>query len=461
MPATATGRGAQVILDGDAQKAARGAYAPTYLGNASRLADLQRSGAVADGSGPDGTTLTGGGAEDYLVDPVSGNALTAITRDAARARTNNPRVNAVMSPAPTITTSATHDATLTTQYGWNGSASVTAPPSGLGPFNYYGGIVTTMTWGAADIYAATIDTVTRSSTVLRQAVRVDAIKVEFQFTGSAGAKLRFIVDGQYASLTETPLAVAGGFSYATLDFTSAGGRRVRDIIVETYQAQFGSNVSVGPTGTLQKPGGTIRKMFVLGDSYCIANATTILNCFPGVLGDYLGIANVNNGGVGNTGWLANNGGANLSARQRIVPDVVPFAPDLLLITMGYNDVAMNMTALQNEVTATLQAVRQQPVLANIPIIVCPFGGSHTTAVSIPAETAIQAGVAAARSPFTYFIPTVNGPNGPWMTGTGNTGALAGNGNCDIYMSVDGVHPNDTGQAYLAGRLYDEITRLAI
>jgi hypothetical protein len=72
MPATATGRGAQVILDGDAQKAARGAYAPTYVGNAARLADLQRTGAVADGAATqDGTTRSGMPASDYLLGDTS------------------------------------------------------------------------------------------------------------------------------------------------------------------------------------------------------------------------------------------------------------------------------------------------------------------------------------------------------------------------------------------------------
>jgi hypothetical protein len=68
MPATATGRGAQVILDGDAQKAARGAYATTYGANARYLEDLQRNGIVADGVvTQDGTTRTGAAAADYLV----------------------------------------------------------------------------------------------------------------------------------------------------------------------------------------------------------------------------------------------------------------------------------------------------------------------------------------------------------------------------------------------------------
>jgi hypothetical protein len=61
-----------VILDGDAQKAARGAYAPTFVANAGRLDALQRAGAVADGTTtPDGTTRTGATATDYLVGTAS------------------------------------------------------------------------------------------------------------------------------------------------------------------------------------------------------------------------------------------------------------------------------------------------------------------------------------------------------------------------------------------------------
>jgi lysophospholipase L1-like esterase len=465
MPATATGRGAQVILDGDAQKAARGAFGNSYAANAMYLDSLQRSGVVADGFSPDGTTRSGGAAEDYLVDPTVSANLAVITRDAARARTNNPRVNAVLTPAPTITVSASHDATLTTIYGWNGGAfgfgagPIYDPPSGNGPFNYSGGLPTTAAWGAVDFPSVHYQAGDYEPVIKRMETKADAIKVEFQlFVQSASqSQFRVIVDGQYVSLTPTGFS-GTAFFYVVLDFTAAGGRKVRNIIIEGYQIQFGSALAVGPTATLQKPGGPVKKMYVLGDSFLVGTLTTILNSLTGVLADYLGIKNVWNGGVPGTGYLATTPPA-FTGRQRI-PDIVDCAPDLLLILLGYNDVSLSVTALQAEVALTLRTIRAQPVLANMPIICCPFGGSHATALSGPTEAAIQAGVADARVPFSYFIPTVNGPNGPWMTGTGNTGAPAGNGNCDLYISTDNVHPNDAGHAYLAARLYDEITRLA-
>jgi len=78
MPATATGRGAQVVLDpiGDPAKAARGAYAATLELNLAKQRTDVAAGAVADGSTSDGRTSTGGTAVDALAAP-SAAALTA------------------------------------------------------------------------------------------------------------------------------------------------------------------------------------------------------------------------------------------------------------------------------------------------------------------------------------------------------------------------------------------------
>ena len=62
--APAPGRGAQVILDGAAQTAARGAAAPDMAGNLAVKEALEGSGEVADGTTPDGSTLTGKPAPD-------------------------------------------------------------------------------------------------------------------------------------------------------------------------------------------------------------------------------------------------------------------------------------------------------------------------------------------------------------------------------------------------------------
>jgi hypothetical protein len=78
MPATATGRGAQVVLDplSDTAKAVRGAYATTYEGNRAKVAADVAAGLVSDGNRSDGTTATGGVAADVDVNPSAAAEVT-------------------------------------------------------------------------------------------------------------------------------------------------------------------------------------------------------------------------------------------------------------------------------------------------------------------------------------------------------------------------------------------------
>jgi hypothetical protein len=78
MPATATGRGAQVVLDplSNTTKAVRGAYAPTFEANAAKVAADVAAGIAADGNRPDGTTSTGATAVDIDVNPAATATIT-------------------------------------------------------------------------------------------------------------------------------------------------------------------------------------------------------------------------------------------------------------------------------------------------------------------------------------------------------------------------------------------------
>jgi hypothetical protein len=78
MPATATGRGAQVVLDPQTNttKAVRGAYASTFEANAAKVAADVAAGIAADGYRPDGTTNTGATAVDIDVNPAATASIT-------------------------------------------------------------------------------------------------------------------------------------------------------------------------------------------------------------------------------------------------------------------------------------------------------------------------------------------------------------------------------------------------
>jgi hypothetical protein len=73
MPATATGRGAQVVLDPSSAtaQAVRGAYAATMEANRAKVAADVLAGVVSDGTRQDGTTATGGVATDVAATPMA------------------------------------------------------------------------------------------------------------------------------------------------------------------------------------------------------------------------------------------------------------------------------------------------------------------------------------------------------------------------------------------------------
>jgi hypothetical protein len=78
--ASPAGRGAQVILDGAAQAAARGAASAELGVNASTKRALEEAGTVPDGSKADGSTQTGLPAEDPVLGPAAAStALDALT----------------------------------------------------------------------------------------------------------------------------------------------------------------------------------------------------------------------------------------------------------------------------------------------------------------------------------------------------------------------------------------------
>lgn len=69
------------------------------------------------------------------------------------------------------------------------------------------------------------------------------------------------------------------------------------------------------------------------------------------------------------------------------------------------------------------------------------------------EAATRSGwTAAIRSALGSYGVFVDPLTGGWLTGTGTVGAPMGDGNADIYLSVDTFHPTQAGHDYLGTRL---------
>lgn len=157
-------------------------------------------------------------------------------------------------------------------------------------------------------------------------------------------------------------------------------------------------------------------------------------------------------GVGSTGYLAIGGGAGkVKYRDRIATDVTALAPDIIVVSGGYNDTGSFTAAQEGTEAAALYAALQAANPAAT-LVVC--GPNFPTGIT-SAGTATQfrdAIKTAALNAGALFVDPILYPAGiSWVTGSGNTGAPSGNGNADFYVTTDAVHPSQAGHDYLGRR----------
>lgn len=369
---------------------------------------------------------------------VQFNGLDVLSKVAYAARLNNPRVNPVMASPPAISSSASHNAALTLQITPTTAASGTTP--GGTSVNSYGGVQTSDGVGCFKYPVNTVNG-TFSQAIWRVETIADAVKVEYKIIDiSSTGVVNFIVNGQYVSYTITTPGISG-IAYVTLDFTNAGGRQPRDIIMEAYNSDY-CGVAIGPTETISKPQGTVLKAFIAGDSMSSnGGATPIFTVWPQQFCDMLGIRDCRNGSVGGRGIITTLFGANCA---QTVSDIVAAAPDIIILACGRDDVGA-VTAPQEQAAALawFQAVRAQASLATKPIIVMQTYGLLSLASTQPIETAIDAAVTQMADPLIFALPDVNNAAGPMITGTGCIGTTTGAGNSDIYTNSDCIHFNSS------------------
>ncbi len=316
---------------------------------------------------------------------------------------------------------------------------------------------------------------------------MDGRAFEVLFAG-ADTSFTLVIDGHYATPDLIATTLASGVKGASLaqpntfvkvDFGSAATRRV-SLYARSTQ---------GPCAVAVAAGDTLRawdrsdeaSMGALADSYGGAFAPQW-----GVSGPFreaaaqLGIPHVDLDAVGGTGYAPNsvfsNAGDAFPARLASNTDTVP---DLFITAGGIND--NNAFALPPYATAAaaragfdaavlahfnaLRAALPQSVLVALGPW-APRQVSPTDAIAQSKADAILAGLQTAGGLW-VFLDNLNGGwrassgargtgAGPWQTGTGRAGAPAGDGNGDLYLASDGVHPNAAGCLYLGTRIAEDL-----
>lgn len=371
------------------------------------------------------------------------------------ARFDNPLSRAVMSSPPTVTTSTTADGTLTNIF------SVTGATSSV--FSYHGGARVDFLTNYTRLRSHTANNVTEYGLQRYECV-VDAAVFEVSTypTSPTAHNFRFIVDGQYVSLTATAPATFNAQSFFKLDFSAVGGRRRRHIVLEWSNSAGLRHVAVAPTNSVLRRPGTPFRVFYQGDSF-VSATTNAAGGFGigGVCSKLLGIDDAWVGGVGGTGWLVNNGGVETTFRQRNA-DIIAANPDIVVIAGGYNDrtTAFGNNLLRDEVAVWISQTRAALPNALFFVVGCWPGSLGPNSNAIYAENQIAAGVTLANDAATFFLPVCTDTAGSWVTGTGRTDAPNGTGNSDIYQGRVGdvTHPSDAGYLFYGERLADAIMR---
>lgn len=364
-----------------------------------------------------------------------------LRRLARNADAANPLTHSAMASPPTISNSATHTTALSVYVARTSSVFryIGAAQSG-GYFTSTPsvGVAGTSGWGVE------FDT--------------DSPKFEIWATcgggcPSGGVYGRLFVDGIAASLSYTSIPANSG--YTLVDFTSAGGRKMRHFRWETGTgATSFSGLQVSPYDTVTAPPATdgLRCLFI-GDSITQGTGSTYqFSAYPQVAAKYIGCDDPWASGVAGSGYL--NAGTGQKLGARMAQDIIATPHDVAIFAMGVNDVPYYTPAqIQAEATADFTTYR-----ASLPktfvVVLGPWPRTDQTAATQQAASdaikaavnaADPAGVAAGR---TCFVDTSRvGPSATTLiTGTGTDTAPASNGNADWYISgaAANPHPNQAG-----------------
>lgn len=266
---------------------------------------------------------------------------------------------------------------------------------------------------------------------------VEDVKVTFRLSGSARA-YRFIVDGRYVDLSGLVPGATSGTRYYTLDFTSAGGRAIREITVETQLNQAVVGVYLSPTGKLHEASDPLIKSVALGDSWIVGTAATHLaDAIDRVTADYLGWDCHMQSGASSTGWANPSTGYNFLQRvQNGDPAYNGAEIDVLWIRASLNDRNFSGAAITANSLAGMQKLRADYPNALILIEgafpVAGAGGGTTSAVQN--EAAVKAAFGAWNDAFSIFVPITGALPAAPISGTGTPTTPTGSGNSDFLMA---------------------------
>lgn len=281
------------------------------------------------------------------------------------------------------------------------------------------------------------------------------IQVRMKYISTA-TMYRLSVDGRKVTdlMQASGGTTAGSGHLITIDFGSAAPRRIR---LDFSTFPFGG-IYIPPTATLWGVPLQGGRLMVLGDSIPDGSSqNTGAGCGTWVdrLGRLFGCTDVWRQGRGGTGYITAGSYATFGDRASV--DVIPHAPDRLIIWGGYNDSSGSQSAIASAAASLYSAVNAGLPGCQPYVIGCwsPTGspGAGITNTDATLRTAAAAAGIPFISPVSGAVYNASGAlvatHGAWITAA----------NAASYIGADAVHPNDAGHIYLARRISAAIRTL--
>lgn len=343
-----------------------------------------------------------------------------------------------------------------------------------GPFSYLGAGGFQIGSGTPDSsyvlpttrYPNTRGSLSSSQSIYSIEFCTDAVAFQLRFNWQTGGCYRITVDGR--RMTDLMQSLGGTTLGSThLMTVNLGAAQPRIIRLDFSVAPFGG-IYLPPGASMWKPPTPSKRFMVLGDSIPGGSSMNV----GGGSGSWfaraarlLGYSDAWNEALGSTGYITAGSTATLGTRAPI--DVIPHAPDTLIISAGYNDNGGSQPAISSAAASLYSAIKAGLPSTAIYVIGCwsPTGSPGASITNT--DTTLRTAAAAANLPFISPLTggvynaagTLVATHGAWITGTGRVGATTGSGNADTYIGTDATHPTDAGHKYLADRVVSAIQEL--
>lgn len=377
-------------------------------------------------------------------------------------------------PAPTGI-SVAQTSTPTSGYLKYAPAGVTLSGSDVtGPYSYLGAGGFQIGSGTPDStyvlpttrYPNTRGTLSSSQSIYSIEFGTDATAFQLRFNWQTGGCVRITVDGR--RMTDLMQSLGGTTLGSTHMLTvTLGTAQPRLIRLDFAVAPYGG-IYLPPGASMWKPATPSKRIMILGDSISGGSNMNVGGgagtWFPRAA-RLLGYSDIWNESLGGTGYITTGSFATLGTRAPI--DVIPNAPDTLIISAGYNDNGGSQPSISSAAASLYSVVKAGLPGTVIYVLGCwsPTGSPATSIQNTDATIRLAAAVASLPfiSPLTGGVYNAAGTliatHGAWITGTGRVGATTGSGNADTYIGTDAVHPTDDGHKFIANRVVAAIQEL--